>query len=190
MLSVLLSGAFGTALGLIAGYRRGWVEIAVMRIADVFLSIPAVLLAIITVAVLGPSLVNVVLVLALTFHFGAALAGVMGAVRRAARLPPAEAMRPEPPASFRPAFIERTGIAHVFSHSFRIAVRNLERRPAQAFFTVAGLSLATALLIIPNCFRDSVSELLAPVWFCSGALTVSSHSGRRASTSACRPGAR
>lgn len=66
VLSVVLSGAFGTALGLIAGYRRGWVEIAVMRIADVFLSIPAVLLAIITVAVLGPSLVNVVLVLALT----------------------------------------------------------------------------------------------------------------------------
>ncbi|KRE01434.1 peptide ABC transporter permease [Bosea sp. Root381] len=66
VLSVLLSGAFGTALGLIAGYRRGWVETAVMRVADVFLSIPAVLLAIITVAVLGPSLVNVVLVLALT----------------------------------------------------------------------------------------------------------------------------
>lgn len=65
-LSVLLSGAVGTALGLIAGYRRGWVETAVMRVADVFLSIPAVLLAIITVAVLGPSLVNVVLVLALT----------------------------------------------------------------------------------------------------------------------------
>lgn len=66
VLSVLLSGALGTALGLIAGYRRGWVETAVMRVADVFLSIPAVLLAIITVAVLGPSLVNVVLVLALT----------------------------------------------------------------------------------------------------------------------------
>ncbi|WP_454658708.1 ABC transporter permease [Bosea beijingensis] len=66
VLSVLLSGACGTALGLIAGYRRGWVETPVMRIADVFLSIPAVLLAIITVAVLGPSLVNVVLVLALT----------------------------------------------------------------------------------------------------------------------------
>jgi peptide/nickel transport system permease protein len=51
---------------LIAGYRRGWIETVVMRVADVFLSIPAVLLAIITVAVLGPSLVNVVLVLALT----------------------------------------------------------------------------------------------------------------------------
>ncbi|MCU4179083.1 ABC transporter permease [Bosea sp. BH3] len=66
VLSVLLSGAVGTALGLIAGYRRGWIETVVMRVADVFLSIPAVLLAIITVAVLGPSLVNVVLVLALT----------------------------------------------------------------------------------------------------------------------------
>jgi len=66
VLSVLLSGAVGTTLGLIAGYRRGWIETAVMRVADVFLSIPAVLLAIITVAVLGPSLVNVVLVLALT----------------------------------------------------------------------------------------------------------------------------
>jgi len=66
VLSVLLSGAVGTALGLLAGYRRGWIETVVMRVADVFLSIPAVLLAIITVAVLGPSLVNVVLVLALT----------------------------------------------------------------------------------------------------------------------------
>lgn len=66
VLSVLLSGAVGTTLGLFAGYRRGWTEIVVMRVVDVFLSIPAVLLAIICVAVLGPSLVNVVLVLALT----------------------------------------------------------------------------------------------------------------------------
>ncbi len=64
--SVILSGTVGTTLGMIAGYRRGWIEVAVMRVVDVFLSIPAVLLAIITVAVLGPSLVNVVLVLALT----------------------------------------------------------------------------------------------------------------------------
>jgi peptide/nickel transport system permease protein len=64
--SVVLSGTLGTALGMIAAYRRGWIEIVVMRVVDVFLSIPAVLLAIITVAVLGPSLINVILVLALT----------------------------------------------------------------------------------------------------------------------------
>ena len=56
--SVILSGAVGTTLGMIAGYHRGWVEIAVMRVVDVFLSIPAILLAIITVAVLGPGIVN------------------------------------------------------------------------------------------------------------------------------------
>jgi peptide/nickel transport system permease protein len=65
-LSVILSGIVGTVLGMLAGYARGPTEILVMRIVDIFLSIPAVLLAIITVAVLGPSLVNVILVLALT----------------------------------------------------------------------------------------------------------------------------
>lgn len=95
---------------------------------------------------------------------GAAVAGVFGAVRRAAKLPPAEAMRPEPPANYRPALIERAGVASLFSHSFRIAVRNLERRPMQALFTVAGLALATGILIVPSCFRDSVAELLGFQW--------------------------
>ena len=66
--------------------------------------------------------------LALLVCAAAATAGVFSAVRRAARLPPAEAMRPEPPANYRPAFVERTGIAHLLSHTFRIAVRNLERK--------------------------------------------------------------
>jgi putative ABC transport system permease protein len=103
-------------------------------------------------------------VLALGVGVGAAVAGVFSAVRRAAKLPPAEAMRPEPPANYRPALVERTGIAHLFSHSFRIAVRNLERRPVQALFTVAGLALATGILIVPNCFRDSVAEILGFQW--------------------------
>jgi putative ABC transport system permease protein len=94
----------------------------------------------------------------------AATLGVLNSVRRAAKLPPAEAMRPEPPANYRPAFIERTGIAHLFSNTFRIAVRNLERKPMQVFFTVAGLTLATGILIIPNCFRDSVGQILEFQW--------------------------
>ncbi|KUF12135.1 peptide ABC transporter permease [Pseudoponticoccus marisrubri] len=66
VLSVLLSGAVGVAVGMLAGYLRGWVETVLMRLVDIFLSIPAILLAIITVAVLGPGFVNVILVLALT----------------------------------------------------------------------------------------------------------------------------
>ncbi len=102
----------------------------------------------------------------------AAIAGVYGAVRRAARVPPAEAMRPEPPANYRPAFVERTGIAHFLSHTFRIAVRNLERRPMQAVFTITGLALATGILIVPNGFRDSVAQVLETQWdICSRART-------------------
>ena len=104
------------------------------------------------------------LVAALAVSVGAAVAGVFGAVRRAARLPPAEAMRPAPPATYRPAFIERTGIAHHFSNTFRIAVRNLERRPMQALFTCTGLALATGILIVPNSFRDGVAEVLDYQW--------------------------
>ena len=113
---------------------------------------------------LGFRLDTTALVTALLVAAAAAALGVIGAVRRAAQLPPAEAMRPEPPASYRPAFIERTGVAHLFSITFRIAVRNLERKPAQVFFTVAGLALATGILIIPNCFRDSVGQVLDFQW--------------------------
>jgi len=102
--------------------------------------------------------------IALGVGVGAAMLGVLGAVRRAAKLPPAEAMRPEPPASFRPSFLERAGLSGHFSNPFRMAVRNLERKPWQAFFTASGLSLATAILIIPNAFRDSVREVLGFQW--------------------------
>jgi putative ABC transport system permease protein len=102
--------------------------------------------------------------LALLVSALAATLGVFSAVRRAAQLPPAEAMRPEPPANYRPALVERTGIAHLLSNTFRIAVRNLERKPVQALFTVAGLALATGILIVPNAFRDGVKEVLDFQW--------------------------
>jgi putative ABC transport system permease protein len=94
----------------------------------------------------------------------AAFVGVFGAVRRAAKLPPAEAMRPEPPTNYKPALVERTGIARFLSHTFRIAVRNIERRPAQGLFTVAGLALATGILIVPTTFRESIKYILGFQW--------------------------
>ncbi|TAN02828.1 MAG: ABC transporter permease [Rhizobiaceae bacterium] len=66
VLSVCLSGITGTVLGMAAGLARGWTEIVIMRLVEIVLSVPAVLLAIIMVAVLGPGFTNVVLVLALT----------------------------------------------------------------------------------------------------------------------------
>ncbi|MET0746749.1 MAG: ABC transporter permease [Rhizobium sp.] len=64
--SVILSGVSGCALGMLAAFYRGWTETLIMRLVDIVLSIPAILLAIITVAIMGPGLINVVLILALT----------------------------------------------------------------------------------------------------------------------------
>ncbi|MSU64768.1 MAG: FtsX-like permease family protein [Opitutus sp.] len=94
----------------------------------------------------------------------AAFAGVAGAVRRAVRLPPAEAMRPEAPASYQPAFVERLGLARWFSTSLRMALRNIQRRPVRSGLTCFALSLATAILIVPNSFRDGISYVIDFQW--------------------------
>ena len=65
-LSVCVSGSLGTILGMLAGFRRGVTEGLIMRAVDMVLSIPPILLAIITVAVLGPGLQNLILVLGFT----------------------------------------------------------------------------------------------------------------------------
>jgi len=52
---------FGVVLGLLAGYRSGWVGAVIMRLVDVMLAMPGLLLALAIVASLGPSLVNVMM---------------------------------------------------------------------------------------------------------------------------------
>lgn len=63
--SVLIAMTVGVVLGLLAGYHGGLVDAIVMRIADVQLAFPYILLAIAVMALLKPSLTNLVLVLAL-----------------------------------------------------------------------------------------------------------------------------
>jgi len=94
----------------------------------------------------------------------AAFLGVIGAVRQAVRLPPAEAMRPEPPAEFRPSWFERLGLHRWAGPSLRMALRNLQRRPWQSFFTALGLALATAIPIMPGAMRDAIDHLISFQW--------------------------
>jgi putative ABC transport system permease protein len=94
----------------------------------------------------------------------AAFVGVAGAVRRAVRLPPAEAMRPEAPANFRPVWVERLGWARCFSVSFRMALRNIQRRPVRSALTCLALALATGILIVPNSFRDGIAYVIDFQW--------------------------
>lgn len=62
---VALSVVVGTVLGLLAGYFRGLFEIAVMRMMDIILTLPSLLLAIVIVAILGPGLMNAMLAVAI-----------------------------------------------------------------------------------------------------------------------------
>ncbi len=94
----------------------------------------------------------------------AAFTGVAGAVHRAVRLPPAEAMRPEAPARYQPALVERLGISRWFSPSFRMALRNIQRRPVRSGLTCLALALATAILIVPNSFRDGITYVIDFQW--------------------------
>lgn len=64
--TLLLAGIIGVTLGLLAGHFGGWLDSVLMRIADIQLSFPSILLAIFIAAVLGPSVVNVIVVLAIT----------------------------------------------------------------------------------------------------------------------------
>ncbi|MEY4939909.1 MAG: hypothetical protein RIQ93_1644, partial [Verrucomicrobiota bacterium] len=94
----------------------------------------------------------------------AAFVGVAGAVRRAVRLAPAEAMRPEAPASYRPVLVERLGIARWFTVSLRMALRNIQRRPIRSGLTCLALALATGILIVPNSFRDGINYVIDFQW--------------------------
>lgn len=61
--AVLIGGTLGTSLGLVAGYVGGVVDDVIMRLADIQLAFPFILLAIMFLVVLGPGLLNLVLVL-------------------------------------------------------------------------------------------------------------------------------
>ncbi|WP_312794753.1 ABC transporter permease [Tianweitania sp.] len=64
--AVVLGGIVGVTLGIIAGYFRGFVDSLLMRLVDIQLALPLMLLALLVVAAVGPSTTNLVIVLALT----------------------------------------------------------------------------------------------------------------------------
>jgi peptide/nickel transport system permease protein len=61
--AVAISVLIGTSLGLVAGYCRGWIDAVISRVTDVFMAFPLVVLLIVLVSMVGPSALNVVLIL-------------------------------------------------------------------------------------------------------------------------------
>ena len=68
---VLIALVAGVIFGLVAGYAGGWVDTVLMRIMDLILAFPSLLLALVLVAILGPGLLNMMIAIALVLqpHF-------------------------------------------------------------------------------------------------------------------------
>lgn len=143
LLVVLVSVVLGTALG-------AWFGRSITTMYTRFFRFP----------VLEFQLEPRVLLGATAASTAAALLGTFGAVRRAVRLPPAEAMRPEPPARYRRTLVERLGLGRLLSPGARMILRHIERRPVAAALSVVGIALAGAILVLGSFVGDSLDYLM------------------------------
>jgi len=66
-MAVIFAGVVGTVLGILSGYLGGWVDQVIMRITDSWLALPGLTFAIFLAAIVGPSVSNIVIILALVF---------------------------------------------------------------------------------------------------------------------------
>lgn len=144
---VLLIVLFGIAAGIGVGL---WLGQGLARIYMEFYRFPYL------VYELKPSLVGTAFLITTL----AALAGTVQSVRKAALLPPAEAMRPEPIIYYRRSFFERLKVWAMLAQPTKIIIRNIGRRPLKSLLTVTGISLACAIMIAGTFSKDAVDFMV------------------------------
>lgn len=147
LMFAVLAVLVGAAIGTLGGWYLGGAYIGIYR---QYFDLPGLEYQ------LSPAL----LLLALGVSIAGACSGALGAVRKAVALPPAEAMRPEPPARFEPGPFERLGFGALLPSSGRMILRNVERKPLQAFFSSLGVAFSTAILIIGLFMYDGVLHMI------------------------------
>jgi putative ABC transport system permease protein len=140
-------GVAGAGVGVVGG---AWMGSGMTGMYNDFFRFPVLLYR------LSPAVV----VAATVVTLGAAVLGALGAVRRAVRLPPAEAMRPEPPARHRASVLERAGLGALLAPAARMVVRNIERQPVRAITSVVGIALASSMLVLGLFFVDAMDEMM------------------------------
>ena len=96
---VIVSGALGTVFGVIAGYFRGWPSEVVLRLTDIFLAFPPLILAMVTVTVLGNNLFTVVLAISVGVvpRFARVTRGTILSIRERDYVEAARALGASPP---------------------------------------------------------------------------------------------
>ena len=147
---VVISG--GLLLGIVGGWYFG------LKITDLYMEF-------FRFPVLRYQAGPAVIISAVLISLGAASIGGIMAVRRAVNLPPAEAMRPEPPARFRSGLIEHLGLHKLVPTAVRIILRNLERRPGKAMLSMLGIALAVGLLVVGFFLYFDTIERIVKIQF-------------------------
>lgn len=144
---VLVIVAVGVVIGTLVGQ---WLGLQITQIYTRFYRFPTLEFSLPPKVVGGALLVSAL----------AAVAGTVSVIRSAVKLPPAEAMRPEPPATYRPTIIERLGFSELFTQPSRMILRHIERRPAKSFFSALGMALAVGILMLGRFSADSLDHIL------------------------------
>lgn len=147
LLLVLAVVAIGSVFGVLAG---AWLADGLATIYQEFFRFPFLRMRV------RPELAATAVAVALV----AAALGTWSAVAAAFRLEPAEAMRPAPPARYRRTFVERLGVGRFLSQPTRIVLRNLERQPLRAAFSLLGVALAVGLLVLGGLQQGAVNHML------------------------------
>jgi putative ABC transport system permease protein len=137
----------GVILGILLG---AWLGSAMTRLYTEFFHFP----------ILRYELNFSVYLISFLISFGAAGFGALAAVRKAVSLPPAEAMRPEPPPNFQMGFLEKINLKKYFSAEVRMIIRNLSRQRLKALLSVFGIALSVALLFVGFYFFDAVNRII------------------------------
>ena len=140
-------GAIGVVIGVAGGAYLGTQIIALY---NSFFRFPELLFGVPLRVVLGATMLTL----------AAAGAGAFGAVRRAVRVPPAEAMRPEVPARYHRTALETPLISRQLGNAGRMVLRNITRHPLRAAASIVGIAFAVAILMIGLVFNDALDQLV------------------------------
>lgn len=139
------------SIGVIMGTGFGvWMGQGMSNLYMEFYSLPFM------IYVLRPQII----IAAALISMSVAILGTLYAVYGAAKLPPAQAMRPAPPAVYHATVVERLGLQRWFSQPTRMILRHIERRPLKSFLTTLGISMACGTMMIGGFQEGAIKEMV------------------------------
>ncbi len=139
------------ALGVVIGTGFGiWMGKGMSNIYMEYYSLPFMIYTLKPQVVLAAALVSMTV----------AMIGTLHAVHAAAALPPAQAMRPEPPAMYHATLVERLGLQHWFTQPTRMILRHIERSPLKSFLTTLGISMACGTMMIGGFQKGAIDHMV------------------------------